>query len=136
EQRREQVELIFNHICERMQARTPNDQLKKALEDPSQIKSYFYNTSSSKTASDKSELKIELVEQYFDLRARSINAHKFKLIFNKQLKIGGGICDSLQKTAVARAYEILKTITRDTPRENVIIKKTHDGLWKAVVKPM
>ncbi|CAF4950143.1 unnamed protein product, partial [Rotaria sp. Silwood1] len=136
EQRREQVELIFNRICERMQARTPNDQLKKALEDPSQIKSYFYNTSSSKTASDKSELKIELVEQYFDLRARSVNAHKFKLIFNKQLKIGGGICHSLQKTAVARAYEILKTITRDTPRENVIIKKTHDGLWKAVVKPI
>ncbi|CAF4879811.1 unnamed protein product [Rotaria sp. Silwood1] len=136
EQRREQVEQLLNRICERMQGRTPKDDTGKAREDASQIKSYFRNASASKAASNESEFSIELVEHEIDLRTRGINTHKCTLVFNKQLKMGAGIRDRLKKTAKVRAYEKLKTITRDTPRENLILKQTRDGLWKVVIKSM
>ncbi|CAF0885727.1 unnamed protein product [Rotaria sordida] len=135
-QRREQVEFLLNCVCERMQARTPKDNVAKAREDSSQIKSYFRTTSSSKTASNESEFPIELVEHEIDLRTRGINAHKCTLVFNKQLKMGAGVRDHLKKTAKVRAYEKLKTITRDTPAENLILKQTTDGLWKVIIKPI
>ncbi|CAF3903737.1 unnamed protein product [Rotaria sp. Silwood2] len=135
EQRREQIEVLLNGICERMQAHTPKDHVAQGREDSSQIKSYFRNTSSSKTASNESEFSIELVEHEIDLRTRGINAHKCTLVFNKQLKMGAGICDRLKKTAKVRAYEKLKRLTRDTPRENLIIKQTRDVVNYQMCRP-
>lgn len=136
EQRREQVEILLNHICERMLWRTPKDQIAKAREDSSQIKSYFRTVTGTKAASSDSEFSIELVEHEIDLRTRGVNEHKCTLVFNKLLKMGAGTRDRLKKTAKVRAYEKLKALTRDVPRENLILKPTHDGLWKVVVKPM
>jgi hypothetical protein len=117
-----------------MQARTPLDQVAKGREDSSQIKTYFRTINPSKTATNDSEISIELVEHEIDLRARKMNEHKCTLVFNKQLKMGAGERDRIKKTAKIRAYEKLKTMTRDTPRENLILKHTQDGLWKAVIK--
>ncbi len=135
QQRREQAELLLGRICERMQARTPKDQVAKVREDSSQIKSYFRNTNASKTGSNTdSDFPIELVEHEIDLRTRGTNEHKCTLVFNKLLKMGVGARDRLKKTAKIRAYDKLKTMTRDTPREYLVIKPTRDGLWKAVDK--
>jgi len=131
QQRREQIELLLNRICERMKSRTPKDQPAILREDSSQIKTYFR---ASKSGSSDSDLSIELVEHEIDLRTRGINEHKCTLVFNKQLKMGGGICDRIKKTAKVRAYEKLKIMTRDTPRENLILKQTQDGLWNADIK--
>jgi hypothetical protein len=117
-----------------MQSRTPVDQVAKGREDSSQIKTYFRTINPSKTATNDSEISIELVEHEIDLRARKMNEHKCTLVFNKQLKMGAGERDRIKKTAKIRAYEKLKTMTRDTPRENLILKHTQDGLWKAVIK--
>ena len=117
-----------------MQARTPYDDVAKGREDSSQIKSYFRGINASKTTSNDSEMSIELVEHEKDLRSRRIHAHKCTLVFNKQLKMGNGVRDRLKRTAKIRAYEQLKTMTRDTPRENLILKPTRDGIWKAVIK--
>ncbi|CAF3390409.1 unnamed protein product [Rotaria socialis] len=136
EQRREQIELLLNGICERMLARTPKDHVAKAREDSSQIKSYFRNTIVSKTGNNDTEFSIELVEHEIDLRTRGINEHKCTLVFNKQLKVGSGIRDRLKRSAKVRAYEKLKTFTRDAPRENLVLKPTKDGLWKVVMKPL
>ena len=135
-QRREQVELLLSRICERMRSRIPKDQLAKAREDSSQIKSYFRNTNVSKSSNipDSTDFPIELVEHEIDLRTRGTNEHKCTLVFNKLLKMGVGARDRLKKTAKIRAYENLKVMTRDIPREYLIIKPTHDGLWKAVEK--
>lgn len=119
-----------------MQARTPIDSSAKVREDSSQIKSYFRNTTSSKASANESEFSIELVEHEIDLRTRGRNEHKCTLVFNKQLKMGAGVRDRLKKTAKVRAYEKLKTLTRDTPREYLSIKPTRDGLWKVVIIPM
>jgi len=118
-----------------MRARTPKDEVAKAREDSSQIKSYFRHISASKTGSNDSDLSIELVEHEKDLRTRGMNQHKCTLVFNKQLKMGAGTCDRTKRTAKTHAYEQLKTMTRDTPRDNLILKQTRDGLWKAVIKP-
>lgn len=115
-----------------MQARTPKDQLAKHREDSSQIKSYFRQINPSKTTANESDFSIELVEHEIDLRTRGMNEHKCTLVFNKLLKMGVGARDRLKKTAKNRAYEKLKTMTRDTPREHLVIKPTRDGLWKAV----
>ena len=127
EQRRVEVEELFKSICERMQSRMPKDEQAKVREDSSQMRSYFRNTSLSKTS-------IELVEHEKDLRSRKMNKHKCTLVFNKLLKMGEGSCDSLKKTAKFLAYEKLKMMTRDTPREKLVLKLTRDGLWKAVIK--
>jgi hypothetical protein len=118
-----------------MQARTPKDEVASAREDSSQIKSYFRHISTSKTASNDSDLSIELVEHEKDLRMRRMNQHKCTLVFNKQLKMGAGTCDRMKRTAKIHAYEQLKVMTRATPRDNLILKQTRDGLWKAVIKP-
>ncbi len=118
-----------------MQARTPKDHVANAREDSSQIKSYFRNTSTSKTGGNDSDLSIELVEHEKDLRSRGITDHKCTLVFNNQLKMGAGARDRIKKTAKIRAYEQLKTMTRDTPIDNLILKQTRDGFWKAVIKP-
>lgn len=132
QQRREQVEILLNHIYERMQARTPKDHTAKLREDSSQIKSYFRLTNPSKSTGTESEFSIELVEHEIDLRTRGLNEHKCTLVFNKLLKIGVGARDRLKRTAKIRAYEKLKTMTRDTPREHLVIKPTRDGLWKVI----
>jgi hypothetical protein len=116
-----------------MQARTPKDEVAEAREDSSQIKSYFRHTSTSKSGSNDSDLSIELVEHEIDLRTRGVNEHKCTLVFNKQLKMGAGVRDRLKRTAKIRAYEQLKEMTRDTPRDKLILKQTRDGLWKAFV---
>jgi hypothetical protein len=118
-----------------MQARTPKDQLAKVREDSSQIKSYFRNTNSSKSSNNPdSDFSIELVEHEIDLRTRGTNEHKCTLVFNKLLKMGVGARDRLKKTAKIHAYDKLKSMTRDIPRECLVIKPTRDGLWKAVEK--
>ncbi len=117
-----------------MQARTPIDQTAKFREDSSQIKSYFRKTNASKSGNNDADLSIELVEHEIDLRTRGINEHKCTLVFNKQLKMGAGTRDRIKRTAKIRAYEKLKTMTRDTPRENLIVKQTQDGLWKADIQ--
>lgn len=133
QQRRDQVDILLNQICERMQARTPKDQVAKLREDSSQIKSYFRQINPSKTSTGtEADFSIELVEHEIDLRTRGFNEHKCTLVFNKLLKMGVGARDRLKKTAKVRAYEKLKTMTRDTPRENLVIKPTRDGLWKVV----
>lgn len=118
-----------------MQARTPKTEVAQAREDTSQIQSYFRHSSSLKTGDNDSNLPIEIVDREIDLRVRGITEHKCTLIFNKQLKMGGGVRDRMKKTAKARAYEQLKTLTRDIPRENLLLKQTRDGLWKVTIKP-
>ena len=131
QQRRIQVEQLLDHICERMKARTPADPVSKAREDSSQIKSYFRIPKSS----NESAVHIELVEHEVDLRTRGMNEHKCTLVFNKLLKVGVGARDRIKKTAKVLAYERLKTLTRETSREQLVVKSTRDGLWKAVVRP-
>ena len=115
-----------------MLARTPKDHVAELREDSSQIKSYFRQTNSSKTSGIESEISIELVEHEIDLRTRGLNEHKCTLVFNKLLKMGVGARDRLKKTAKIHAYDNLKIMTRDTPREHLVIKPTRDGLWKVV----
>ena len=116
-----------------MQTRTPKDPVGKAREDSSQIKSYFRHTAASRTSHSDSEMSIELVEHEMDLRTRGMNEHKCTLVFNKLLKMGAGTRDRIKKTAKVRAYDKLKTMTRETPREAILLKQTRDGLWKAVM---
>ncbi|CAF0860432.1 unnamed protein product [Adineta steineri] len=136
EQCRTQVEHLLDGICKRMQDRTPVDDVAKAREDSSQIKSYFRNKSTSNINGNCLELPIELVEHEIDLRTRHRAEHKCTLVFNKQLKMGGGVCDRIKKTAKVLAYKQLITMTRTTPREYLIVKPTKDKLWKAVMRPM
>lgn len=135
QQRRAQVEQLLDFICERMKSRTPNDPVAKSREDASQIKSYFRVARPSNKPSNESSIHIELVEHEVDLRTRGMNEHKCTLVFNKQLKVGVGVRDRIKRTAKVLAYERFKVLTRETPRENLSIKSTHDGLWKVVVKP-
>ncbi len=135
QQRRLEMEVLLNGIYKRMHDRTPIDEVAKAREDSSQIKSYFRKSNASKTITNDLELSIELVEHEIDLRTRGLTDHKCTLVFNKQLKMGGGVCDRLKRTAKVRAYKQLVTMTRDTPRENLIVRQTRDGMWKAVIKP-
>ena len=117
-----------------MQARTPKDETAMGREELNQIKSYFRNTNRSKVAGSDSDIVIELVEREIDLRARGGIEHKCTLMFNDKLIVGAGIRDRLKKNAKALAYEFLKTITRNTPRENLILKPTIKKRWKVVIK--
>jgi hypothetical protein len=133
-ERCEQIEQLLNRICERMQARTPRDPLAKSREDSSQIKSYFRNVGTSKSNTNDADGLLELVEHEIDLRTRGIHEHKCTLVFNKQLKFGVGARDRIKRAAKVRAYEHLKTMTRDTSRDALQVKQTRDGLWKVVMK--
>ncbi|UJR28003.1 hypothetical protein I4U23_009261 [Adineta vaga] len=132
-QRREDMERLLDRICQRMQDRTPKDDVAKAREDSSQIKSYFRNVNTSKFGSNDMESVLELVEHEIDLRTRKMTDHKCTLVFNKQLKMGAGVCDRLKRTAKVRAYKQLITLTRDTPREYLKVKPTKDGFWKVII---
>ena len=107
-----------------MQTRIPKDEIANEREDSSQIKSYFRNTTTSRTTSSDSDFFMELVEREIDLRARGTNEYKCTLIFNNILKIGDGVRDRLKRTAKIRAHEHFKAITRNTPRENLMLKAT------------
>lgn len=134
EKSRQEAENLLNRICDLMQSRTPKTDVAQAREDTSQIQSYFRSTGVLKTGDNDFNLPIEVVNREIDLRLRDINEHKCTIIFNKQLKIGGGVRDRLKKTAKIRAYEQLKYLTRNTPRDNLILKRTKDHLWTAVIK--
>ncbi|CAF1621323.1 unnamed protein product [Adineta ricciae] len=133
ERRREDMEHLLDRICKRMRDRTPKDDVAKAREDSSQIKSYFRNPNTSKHGSTELESALELVEHEIDLRTRNMSNHKCTLVFNKQLKMGAGVCDRLKRTAKVLAYKQLMTMTRDTPREYLKVKPTKDGFWKAII---
>ncbi|CAF0899936.1 unnamed protein product [Adineta ricciae] len=133
ERRREDMEHLLDRICKRMRDRTPKDDVAKAREDSSQIKSYFRNPNTSKHGSIEPESALELVEHEIDLRTRNMSNHKCTLVFNKQLKMGAGVCDRLKRTAKVLAYKQLMTMTRDTPREYLKVKPTKDGFWKAII---
>ena len=75
QQRRAQIEVLLNGICKRMQDRTPKEDVAKAREDSSQIKSYFRKNHASKSGNNDADLSIELVEHEIDLRTRGINEH-------------------------------------------------------------
>lgn len=127
------MEHLLDRICKRMRDRTPKDDVAKAREDSSQIKSYFRNPIASKHGSTETESALELVEHEIDLRTRNMTDHKCTLVFNKQLKMGAGVCDRLKRTAKIRAYKQLMTLTRDTPREYLKLKPTKDGFWKVII---
>ena len=134
EQERVQMELLLTAICQRMQERAPKDDIVRAREDPSQMKTYFRNTNLSKLNATHADVRMELVEHEIDLRIRKQNEHKCTLVFNDELKMGSGVCDRMKKTAKKLAYRQLITMTRETPREDLILKKLKRG-WKAVIRP-
>lgn len=125
--------VLLNRICDRMASRTPRDAKSVAREDPSQIKSYFRLINPSKICSNDNDFAIELVEHEIDLRTRGVNEHKCTLVFNKMLKFGLGARDRIKKTAKVIAYENLKKLTRETPRDALTVKQTKDGLWKVSI---
>lgn len=128
------MELLLTAICQRMQERAPKDRMARFREDPSQIKTYFRNTNTAKANATQAPVRMELVEHEIDLRARKQSEHKCTLVFNDELKMGAGVCDRLKKTAKKLAYEQLVAMTRDIPREDLLLKKLQRG-WKAVIRP-
>ncbi|CAF3793681.1 unnamed protein product [Rotaria sp. Silwood1] len=127
EQQRQAAQRLFNRICAR------KDTLEEAHEDPTTIKSYFRTTSSTKATTNDSECAIHLVEHEINLDKYGIKGYKCTLIFNKILKVGAGTRDRLKKNAKLLAYEELKSLTRKTPKENLVLKKTRDNFWKVAI---
>ncbi|CAF2937527.1 unnamed protein product [Rotaria sp. Silwood2] len=136
EQQRQAAQRLLNRICARMQARARKDTLEEAHEDPTTIKSYFRTTSSTKATTNDSECAIDLVEHEINLHKYGIKGYKCTLIFNKSLKVGAGTRDRLKKNTKLLAYEELKSLTRKTPKENLVLKKTRDGFWNVAIKVM